>query len=92
MFGSSNVINPVPDVAGINCAIIIFTASGELASTFHVTGDGSKVPEGGSLFTIAADYAPIRARSCIESSLIDARDNFAAELRRSIATSPILVP
>lgn len=92
MFGSSNVFQPRPDVASVHYTVNLFTTSGELATTLHVTGHASKVPQGGTIFTIAADYGPTRARSSMESSLIDARDKFAEQLHISRTTLPKLMP
>jgi len=92
MFGSSNVYQPRPDVANVDYTVKLFTISGELTATLHVTGHASKVPQGGTIFTIAADYGPTRARASMESSLIDARNKFAEQLRMSSTTLPKIIP
>jgi len=78
-FGSPSRQNPRPDVSGVDYVVKLFTTSGELARTFHVTGHSSRIPGRSLAFP--------RARSSMESSLIDARDSFAENLRAAIAAS-----
>lgn len=80
-FGKPFGQNKRPDVSGVDYVVKLFTTSGELARTFHVTGRSSII-NGNPL-----SFSWSRARSSMESSLIDARDSFAEILRTAIAAS-----